>query len=44
MALLGPALGALSLTWLVGLAFWLWLGVADSQPGANKYGPYPKGL
>ncbi len=44
MALLGPAMGALSLTCLVGLAFWLWLGVADSQPGANKYGANPKGL
>ncbi|MGV9008664.1 DUF805 domain-containing protein [Brevundimonas sp.] len=24
------------------LGFWLWLGIADSQPGRNKYGPNPK--
>ncbi|MBD7941850.1 DUF805 domain-containing protein [Brevundimonas guildfordensis] len=39
----GPALGILSLTWLVAIGFWLWIGIADSQRGDNKYGPNPKG-
>ena len=39
----GPALGILSLTWLVAVGFWLWIGLSDSQPGDNKYGPNPKG-
>ncbi|MBK1977217.1 DUF805 domain-containing protein [Brevundimonas sp. 3P9-tot-E] len=39
----GPALGILSLTWLVAIGFWLWIGISDSQPGDNKYGPNPKG-
>ena len=38
----GPALGILSLTWLVAIGFWLWIGIIDSQPGDNKYGPNPK--
>lgn len=43
MATFGPAAGALMLTWLVGIAFWLWMGLADSQRGANRFGPNPKG-
>ncbi|MGV3578266.1 DUF805 domain-containing protein [Brevundimonas sp.] len=39
----GPALGILSLTWLVGIAFWLWIGLADGQRGDNRFGPNPKG-
>lgn len=43
MATFGPALGIISLTWLVGIAFWLWFGIADSQRGDNRFGPNPKG-
>lgn len=44
MAMMGPALFASLIAVPVSLAFWLWLGIADSQPGSNKYGPNPKGL
>ena len=27
----------------VGLAFLLWIGIADSQKGENRFGPNPKG-
>lgn len=42
MGLMAPALGAWGVTALIGIAFWLWLGIADSQPRANQYGPSPK--
>ena len=35
------------LTWLIpilGIAFMVFFGVQDSQPGDNQYGPNPKGL
>lgn len=35
--------GAMALAAVVSLIFWLWLGIGNSQPGANKYGPNPKG-
>lgn len=44
MALMGPALGLFGLMLLVNLAFLLWIGITDSTPGENKYGPNPKGL
>jgi uncharacterized membrane protein YhaH (DUF805 family) len=43
-ALLGPAFGILGLVMLVNLGFLLWIGVTDSQPGDNRFGPNPKGL
>ena len=30
-------------SWLVGLGFWIWMGVVDSQRGDNRFGPNPKG-
>ena len=42
MALMG-SVGLFALVALpVSIGFWLWLGIADSQPGGNKYGPNPK--
>lgn len=43
-ALIGPAFGFLALLLLVNLGFLLWIGVTDSQPGDNQFGPNPKGL
>jgi uncharacterized membrane protein YhaH (DUF805 family) len=42
--LVGPAMGLFALMMLVGLGFLLWIGVTDSQPGENRFGPNPKGL
>lgn len=44
MALLGPLLGGLGLLFLVNLGFLLWIGLTDSRPGSNRFGPNPKGL
>jgi uncharacterized membrane protein YhaH (DUF805 family) len=44
VATFGPALGVLTLVWLVGIGFWLWLGLGESQRGDNRFGPNPKGL
>ena len=44
LALLAPALGVFLLLLLVNLGFLLWIGVTDSQPGDNRFGPNPKGL
>ena len=33
----------LALSFLVGVAFLLWIGLTDSQPGENRFGPNPKG-
>lgn len=41
-ALIGPAFGLIALLCLVGLGFLLWIGITDSQPGANRFGPNPK--
>ena len=43
-ALIGPAFGVLGLVLLVNLAFLLWIGLTESQPGDNQFGPNPKGL
>ncbi len=41
-------LGAIGLGFLImlvtGLGFLIWIGITDSQPGTNQYGPNPKGL
>lgn len=39
--LLAPMFVVLGLTWLVGIGFWLWMGIADSQPGTNAHGRNP---
>ena len=41
-ALIGPALGLFGLLALFNLGFLLWLGVSESQPGSNRFGPNPK--
>jgi uncharacterized membrane protein YhaH (DUF805 family) len=38
---LGPMMAVSSLTGLIGLVFWLWLGIAEGQQGSNKYGAEP---
>jgi uncharacterized membrane protein YhaH (DUF805 family) len=38
---LGPLMAVGSLSGLIGLVFWLWLGIAEGQQGSNKYGPEP---
>ncbi len=43
LALLGPTMGALLIAMVVSIGFWLWMGIAESQRGDNKYGPNPKG-
>lgn len=43
LATFGPAVGILGASCLLSLVFWLWMGLADSQPGANSHGPNPKG-
>lgn len=44
LALIGPALGLFIIIGLVNLAFLLWIGLTDGQPGDNRFGPNPKGL
>jgi len=43
LAIVGPAIGIFGLIFLVGLGFLLWIGLTDSQPGDNRFGPNPKG-
>lgn len=43
-AMFGPALGAFAVAALIGFVFLLWIGLTDSQPGSNRFGPNPKGL
>jgi len=43
-AMMAPGFGAFALSCLVPLAFLLWIGLTDSQPGDNRFGPNPKGL
>jgi uncharacterized membrane protein YhaH (DUF805 family) len=43
-AMLAPGFGAFALAALLPLAFLLWMGLTDSQPGDNRFGPNPKGL
>jgi uncharacterized membrane protein YhaH (DUF805 family) len=42
MALMGPAMGIFLVAFLINIAFLLWIGITDSQPGTNRYGPNPK--
>jgi uncharacterized membrane protein YhaH (DUF805 family) len=41
MSKLGPMMAVSSISGLIGLVFWLWLGIAEGQQGSNKYGPEP---
>jgi uncharacterized membrane protein YhaH (DUF805 family) len=43
LATFGPAFGLFALAGLIGFAFLLWIGLADSQRGDNRFGPNPKG-
>lgn len=43
LSMLGSMMGGLAVMFLVNIAFLLWIGIADSQRGDNKYGPNPKG-
>lgn len=43
LAAAGPAMLLFSVAALIGLAFLLWIGLTDSQPGENRFGPNPKG-
>lgn len=42
LGLLGPAMGLVAVIGLICLGFLLWIGLSDSQPGENRYGPNPK--
>jgi len=42
-ALIGPSFGIITLIILVQLGFLLWIGIAEGQPGENRFGPNPKG-
>jgi len=39
--ILVPPLGVWGFTAFIGVGFWLWLGIADGQRGANRFGPDP---
>src|SRR5690606_17851549 len=43
-ALMGPGFGAFAVGSLLWIAFLLWIGLVEGQPGDNAYGPNPKGL
>lgn len=43
-ALMGPGIGAFGLASLIWIAFILWIGLVEGQPGENQYGPNPKSL
>lgn len=42
-AMIGPMFGIIGILCLVTLGFLLWIGLADSQRGDNRFGPNPKG-
>ena len=44
LAVIGPAMAMFGVMFLVGLGFLLWIGLTDSQPGDNRFGPNPKGM
>jgi uncharacterized membrane protein YhaH (DUF805 family) len=39
---IGAAFVVLGLSWLLAVGFWLWIGITDSRPGRNRFGPNPK--
>ena len=41
---LGIAVGYFAMTFLVGLAFLLWVGLSRGEPGSNRFGPPPERL
>lgn len=42
MEALGPLIVMIVIGIIINIGWLLWLGIADSQPGRNKYGPNPK--
>lgn len=42
MAMLGPVMGLVLVFIVVNLGWLLWIGITDSKPGRNQYGPNPK--
>lgn len=42
MAILMPMFWVGAILMIINLGFWLWIGIADTQPGRNQYGPDPK--
>lgn len=44
LGILVPTMLLIGITALINIGFLIWIGVVDSQPGSNKYGPNPKGL
>lgn len=44
MALIAPAFGVFALLFVINIGFLLWIGLVDSQPGDNRFGPNPKAL
>lgn len=42
LGVFGPALLVLLITNLIGIGFWLWMGIQDSDRTANRFGPNPK--
>ena len=42
MAMFGSIGGIVLLFFVINLGWLLWIGIVDSQPGRNKYGPNPK--
>ena len=44
LAVAGPVFGVFGLVFLACLGFFLWVLLTPSKPGANRFGPNPKGL
>jgi len=42
LGIIGPMLGFLAIAFVVQIGFLIWIGVTDSQPGENRFGPNPK--
>lgn len=43
-SMMAPSIGILAIAGLVQIGFLLWIGIVDSQPGDNRFGPNPKHL
>jgi len=41
-SIIGPGFGIFAIVCLVQLGFLLWIGLAEGQPGDNRFGPNPK--